>query len=39
MARYVDVDKAVEEARLNYCKNCNSYDGVNAERVLLMMLC
>ena len=26
MARYVD--KAVEEVRLNYCKNCNSYNGI-----------
>lgn len=28
MARYIDVDKAIEEARLSYCKNCNSYNGV-----------
>ena len=28
MARYIDADKAVEEARLSYCKGCNSYNGV-----------
>ena len=25
MARYIDADKAIEEARLSYCKDCNSY--------------
>ena len=28
MARYIDADAAVEEARLAYCKDCNSYNGV-----------
>ena len=28
MARYIDADKATEEARLSYCKDCNSYNGV-----------
>ena len=28
MARYIDADKAIEEARLSYCKDCNSYNGV-----------
>ena len=28
MARYIDVDKAIEEAKLCYCKDCNSYNGV-----------
>jgi hypothetical protein len=28
MARYIDADKAVEEARLSYCKDCDSYNGV-----------
>lgn len=28
MARYIDADAAVEEARLAYCKECNSYNGV-----------
>lgn len=28
MARYIDVDAATELARLTYCKNCNSYNGV-----------
>lgn len=28
MARYIDAEKAVEEARLSYCKDCNSYNGV-----------
>lgn len=26
--RYIDAEKAVEEARLSYCKDCNSYNGV-----------
>lgn len=26
--RYIDADKAIEEARLSYCKDCNSYNGV-----------
>lgn len=26
--KYIDADKAIEEARLLYCKNCNSYNGV-----------
>jgi hypothetical protein len=26
--RYIDADAAVEEARLAYCKDCNSYNGV-----------
>ena len=28
MARYIDADAAVEEARLAYCKDCYSYNGV-----------
>ena len=28
MARYIDADKVIEEARLSYCKDCNSYNGV-----------
>ena len=28
MARYIDAEKAVEEARISYCKDCNSYNGV-----------
>lgn len=28
MARYVDIDKTIEEARLAYCEDCNSYNGV-----------
>lgn len=28
MARYIDADAATELARLIYCKNCNSYNGV-----------
>lgn len=32
MARYVDIDYAVEEARLAYCKDCNSWNGVNGRR-------
>lgn len=28
MAKYIDADKAVEEAKLSYCKDCNSYNGV-----------
>lgn len=28
MPRYIDADAAVEEARLAYCKDCNSYNGV-----------
>jgi NADH pyrophosphatase NudC (nudix superfamily) len=28
MARYIDADKAVEEARLSYCKDCDSYNGI-----------
>lgn len=28
MARFIDAEKAVEEARLSYCKDCNSYNGV-----------
>lgn len=28
MARYIDADKATEEARLTYCKDCKSYNGV-----------
>lgn len=28
MARYIDADAAVEEARLAYCKECNSYNGI-----------
>lgn len=28
MARYIDADKAVEDARLSYCKDCNSYNGI-----------
>lgn len=28
MARYVDIDKTIEEARLAYCKDCNSYNGI-----------
>ena len=28
MARYIDAEKAVEEARLSYCKDCDSYNGV-----------
>ena len=28
MARNIDADAAVEEARLAYCKDCNSYNGV-----------
>lgn len=27
MVRYVDIDKAIEEARLAYCKDCNNYSG------------
>ena len=26
--RYIDADAAVEEARLAYCKDCNSYNGI-----------
>lgn len=26
--RYIDAEQAVEEARLSYCKDCNSYNGV-----------
>lgn len=28
MPRYIDADAAVEQARLNYCKGCYSYNGV-----------
>ena len=28
MARYIDADAATELARLTYCKDCNSYNGV-----------
>lgn len=28
MPRYIDADKAVEQARLVFCKDCNSYNGV-----------
>lgn len=28
MARYIDADKAVEEARVSYCKDCETYNGV-----------
>ncbi len=28
MARYIDADAAIESARLNYCKECNSYSGI-----------
>ena len=28
MARYIDADKLIEESRLSYCKDCNSYNGV-----------
>jgi hypothetical protein len=28
MAEYIDREKAIETARLNYCKNCNSINGI-----------
>lgn len=28
MARYIDADAAAELARLTYCKDCNSYNGI-----------
>ena len=28
MARYIDADKFAEQLRLNYCKDCNSCNGV-----------
>ena len=28
MARYIDADAAAELARLTYCKDCKSYNGV-----------
>lgn len=28
MAKYIDADAAIEQIRLTYCKDCNSYNGV-----------
>lgn len=28
MAEYIDREKAIEFIRINYCKDCNSYNGV-----------
>ena len=28
MARYIDADAAIEQIRLIYCKECNSYNGI-----------